>query len=101
MPGSFVAWHPAIGAEGGATFALALIEEAVAAAGVVQRRRRRLPAVAVVVFVLGCCLFSGEGYGEVARKLAGWLAGLDGMGGWAVPGNGALARAGGGLGRAC
>ena len=42
-------------------FPLPLIEEAVSAAGVAQRRRRRLPAVAVVVFVLGCCFFSGEG----------------------------------------
>lgn len=74
-------------------FPLALIEEAVSAAGVAQRRRRRMPAVAVVVFVLGCCLFSGEGYGEVARKLSGWLAPLAGPGGWAVPGTGALARA--------
>ena len=65
----------------------------VGAAGVVQRRRRLLPAVAVVVFVLGCCLFSGEGYGEVARKLAGWLGPLAGPGGWSVPGTGALARA--------
>lgn len=85
--------YPATGVEGGATFPLPLIEEAVRAAGVAQRRRRLLPAVAVVVFVLGCCLFSGEGYGEVARKLAGWLAPLAGPGGWAVPGTGALARA--------
>src|SRR5215470_17896803 len=72
---------------------LPLIEEVVGVAGVRERRRRLLPAVAVVVFVLGCCLFSGEGYGEVARKLAGWLAPLAGPGGWAVPGTGALARA--------
>jgi hypothetical protein len=85
--------YPAIGVEGAATFPLPLIEEVVRAAGVAQRRRRLLPAVAVVVFVLGCCLFSGEGYGEVARKLAGWLAPLAGPGGWAVPGTGALARA--------
>jgi Insertion element 4 transposase N-terminal/Transposase DDE domain len=85
--------YPATGVEGDATFPLALIEEAVGVAGVRERRRRLLPAVAVVVFVLGCCLFSGEGYGEVARKLAGWLAPLAGPGGWAVPGTGALARA--------
>lgn len=88
-----MAVYPATGAEGGATFPLPLIEEVVSAAGVRECRRRRLPAVAVVVFVLGCCLFSGEGYGEVARKLAGWLAPLAGPGGWAVPGTGALARA--------
>lgn len=85
--------YRAIGPEGAAAFPLPLIEEAVRAAGVAQRRRRLLPAVAVVVFVLGCCLFSGEGYGEVARKLAGWLGPLAGPGGWRVPGTGALARA--------
>ena len=88
-----MAVYPAIGPEGGATFPLGLIEEVVSAAGAGERRRRLLPGVAVVVFVLGCCLFSGEGYGEVARKLAGWLAPLAGPGGWAVPGSGALARA--------
>jgi hypothetical protein len=72
---------------------LGLIEEVVAEAGCRERRRRLLPAVAVVVFVLGCCLFSGEGYGEVARKLAGWLGPLAGPGGWTVPGSAALARA--------
>jgi hypothetical protein len=85
--------YGAIDAEGGASLLLGLIEEAVAAAGAGERRRRLLPAVAVVVFVLGCCLFSGEGYGEVARKLAGWLGPLAGPGGWHLPGTGALARA--------
>jgi hypothetical protein len=46
-----------------------------------------------MVFVLGCCLFCGEGYGEVARKLAGWLGPLAGPAGWRVPGTSALARA--------
>ena len=50
--------YGAIAGAGDGAFPLALIEEAVSAAGVVQRRRL-LPAVAVVVFVLGCCLFSG------------------------------------------
>jgi hypothetical protein len=70
-----------------------LIEEVVAEAGVRERRRRLLPAAAVMVFVLGCCLFCGEGYPEVARKLAGWLGPLAGPGGWRVPGTSALARA--------
>jgi len=76
-----------------ATVPLDLIAEAVQAAGAREQRRRLLPAVAVVVFTLGCALFSGEGYGEVARKLAGWLGPLAGPGGWHLPGTGALARA--------
>jgi Insertion element 4 transposase N-terminal/Transposase DDE domain len=76
-----------------ATLPLDLIAGAVEAAGAGERRRRLLPAVAVVVFVLGCALFYGEGYGEVARKLAGWLGPLAGPGGWHLPGTGALARA--------
>jgi hypothetical protein len=87
---------PVYGATGfaaDASFPLALIEEAISAAGAWERRRRLLPAPAVMIFVLGCCLFFGEGYGEVARKLAGWLGPLAGPGGWRVPGTGALARA--------
>jgi hypothetical protein len=72
---------------------LDLIEQAVIATGCAERRRRLLPAVAVVVFVLGCALFYGDGYGEVARKLAGWMSPLAGPGGWHLPGTGALARA--------
>jgi hypothetical protein len=85
--------YRACGLPADATFPLALIEEAVAVSGCREQRRRLLPAVAVVVFVLGCCLFSGEGYGEVARKLGGWLGPLAGRGGWRVPGTAALARA--------
>jgi hypothetical protein len=84
--------YGAIAGDGGVVFPLELIGEVVSAAGV-RGRRRLLPAVAVVVFVLGCCLFFGEGYREVARKLAGWLGPLAGAGGWRVPGTGALARA--------
>jgi Insertion element 4 transposase N-terminal/Transposase DDE domain len=76
-----------------AALPFALIEEAVAVTGCREQRRRLLPAAGVVVFVLGCCLFAGEGYGEVARKLAGWLSPLAGPGGWRVPGTAALARA--------
>jgi hypothetical protein len=72
---------------------MGLIEEAISQAGCRERRRRLLPAAAVMVFVLGCCLFYGEGYGEVARKLARQLAPLAGRGGWHLPGTAALARA--------
>lgn len=85
--------YDATGVGGDATFPLALIEEAVEVAGCRERRRRLLPAVAVVVFVLGCCVFCGEGYLEVARKLGGWLPALAARPGWRVPGTGALARA--------
>jgi len=77
----------------GATVPLGLIEEVVADSGCRERRRRLLPAAGVMVFVLGCCLFSGDAYGEVARKLAGWLGPLAGRPGWRVPGSAALARA--------
>jgi hypothetical protein len=53
-----------------------------------------------MVFVLGMCLSSDEGYGEVARWLAGWSRGGWRAGfrrqpalGWQVPGTSALARA--------
>src|SRR6202142_2653014 len=69
-----------------------LIGEAAAACGA-GVRRRLLPGAPAVVFVLGLCLFSGEGYREVARKLAGWLGPLAGRETWPVPGSGALARA--------
>jgi hypothetical protein len=70
-----------------------VIQEVVDEAGVRERRRRLLPAAGVMVFVLGCCLFSGDAYGEVARKLAGWLGPLAGRPAWRVPGSAALARA--------
>ena len=76
-----------------ATLPLDLIERAVIATRCAERRRRLLPAVAVVVFVLGCALFYGEGYSEVAAKLAGWMSPLAGPGGWHLPGTGALSRA--------
>jgi Insertion element 4 transposase N-terminal/Transposase DDE domain len=72
---------------------LALIDEVIGLAGAGQRRRRLLPAAAVMIFVLGCALFSADGYGEVARKLAGWLAPLAGRSGWHLPGTSALAKA--------
>ena len=46
-----------------------------------------------MIFVLGLALFTADSYGEVARKLAHWLAPLAGPGGWSVPGSCALARA--------
>jgi Insertion element 4 transposase N-terminal/Transposase DDE domain len=84
--------YPACALPGDSPFPLSLIEEAVELTGCRERRRRLLPAAAVMMFVLGCCLFEGEGYGEVARKLAGQLAPLAARR-WHVPGTAALARA--------
>jgi hypothetical protein len=77
------------------SFPLGLIEDVITQTGTREQRRRLLllPAAAVMIFVLGCCLFYGEGYGEVARKLSGHLAPLAGPPGWRVPGSAALARA--------
>ncbi|MFE7113187.1 IS4 family transposase [Streptomyces sp. NPDC057575] len=46
-----------------------LVDEAVAECGRVEQRSRLLPARVVVYFVLAMCLFSGQGYEEVARLL--------------------------------
>lgn len=73
-------------------FPLDLISQVTGRAGP-ARRRRLLPAASVMIFVLGCALFSGEGYAEVVRKVEAWLEGLAGPGGWRIPGTSALARA--------
>ena len=76
-----------------AVLPLKAIQEVVEAAGVRERRCRLLPAAAVMVFVLSCCLFSGDGYREAARKVAWWMELVTGRAGWRVPGAPALARA--------
>jgi transposase IS4-like protein/DDE family transposase len=72
---------------------LELLDEAISAAGCQDKRRRLLPARAVMVFVLGCCLFAGEGYTEVARKMAAQLERAAGRPRWRLPGAPALAQA--------
>ncbi|MFF9765036.1 transposase domain-containing protein [Streptomyces sp. NPDC014636] len=49
-----------------------LIDEVIADCGRVEKRHRLLPARVVVYFVLAMCLFSGQGYEEVARLIR-WL----------------------------
>ena len=80
-------------------FPLDLIGAVIDRAGVAEKRRRLLPAASVMIFVLGLALFTADSYGEVARKLAPWLAPLAGPGGWRVPGSCALAVPGGGSAR--
>jgi Insertion element 4 transposase N-terminal/Transposase DDE domain len=74
----------------------ALVEEVTEAAGCREKRVRLLPAVAVVYFVLGLCLLSGEdslgppGYRSVWRSLTHGVRQLAGL---AVPSRPALCRA--------
>lgn len=71
-----------------------LVDEVVAECGRVEQRNRLLPARVVVYFVLAMCLFSGQGYEEVARLLT---HGLERMGRWTgtwrVPTTAAIGRA--------
>jgi hypothetical protein len=85
--------HDAIGGPPAGVFPLELIDRVIEQAQAAQRRRRLLPAAAVMIFVLGCALFYGDAYGEVARKIERWLEPLAGPGGWRMPGTAALARA--------
>jgi Insertion element 4 transposase N-terminal/Transposase DDE domain len=73
-----------------------LVDEAVERAGCRERRVRLLPARAVVYFVLGMCLLSGEdsigppGYRSVMRSLTHGVRHLAGL---AVPSRSALCKA--------
>ncbi len=71
-----------------------VVDAAVASAGRGEVRSRLLPARVVVYYVLAMCLFSGQGYEEVMRLLAG---GLEWLGRWrrpwAVPSTAAIAKA--------
>lgn len=71
-----------------------LVDEVVVECGRVEQRRRLLPARVVVYFVLAMCLFSGQGYEEVARLLT---CGLHDErrweGTWRVPTTAAIGRA--------
>ncbi|MFC0842543.1 IS4 family transposase [Streptomyces noboritoensis] len=59
-----------------------LVDEVIAGCGRVEQRSRLLPARVVVYFVLAMCLFSGQGYEEVARLLT---QGLEGVRRWEKP----------------
>jgi hypothetical protein len=75
-------------------FPPAVIDAAVASAGRGEVRSRLLPARVTVYYVLAMCLFSGQGYEEVMRLLAG---GLEWLGrwrrAWSVPSTAAIAKA--------
>ncbi|MFF1837999.1 transposase domain-containing protein [Streptomyces sp. NPDC058231] len=71
-----------------------LVDEVIVECGRVEQRSRLLPARVVVYFVLAMCLFSGQGYEEVARLLTQGLERVrrwDKL--WQVPTSGAIGRA--------
>jgi hypothetical protein len=70
-----------------------LVDEVVAECGRGEQRRRLLPARVVVYFVLAMCLFSGQGYEEVARLLTCGLGNQRWEGTWRVPSTAAIGRA--------
>ncbi|WP_406053526.1 IS4 family transposase [Streptomyces sp. NBC_01077] len=71
-----------------------LADEVVAECGRVEQRSRLLPARVVVYFVLAMCLFSGQGYEEVARLLTQGLERVRRWDKpWPVPTTAAIGRA--------
>ena len=71
-----------------------LVDSVLARTGRVEQRTRLLPARVVVYFVLAMCLFSGQGYEEVARLLAeGLRERRRWRGAWTVPSTAAIWKA--------
>ncbi|MDO0930042.1 IS4 family transposase [Streptomyces sp. TG1A-8] len=71
-----------------------LVDRVVAECGRSGQRNRLLPPRVVVYFVLAMCLFSGQGYEEVARLLTHRLAWAKRWSGsWQVPTTAAISRA--------
>ncbi|MEV7395477.1 MULTISPECIES: IS4 family transposase [unclassified Streptomyces] len=76
------------------TFPPELVDRIVAESGKTGQRQRLLPPRVVVYFVLAMCLFSGQGYEEVARLLTEGLAwARRWSGSWQVPTTAAISRA--------
>jgi hypothetical protein len=74
-------------------FPPSLVDSVLASTGRVQQRSRLLPARLVVYFVLAMCLFSGQGYEEVARLLTEGLRDRRWRTGWTVPSTAAIWKA--------
>jgi hypothetical protein len=71
-----------------------LVDDVLAETGRAEKRSRLLPARVVVYYVMALCLFFGEAYEEVMRRLVG---GLQYLGAWrqvwTVPTTGAISQA--------
>ena len=77
-----------------AAFPPSLVDSVLASTGRVEQRSRLLPARLVVYFVLAMCLFSGQGYEEVARLLTEGLRGRRRWRSeWTVPSTAAIWKA--------
>jgi hypothetical protein len=74
-------------------FPPSLVDAMLAATGRVEQRSRLLPARLMVYFVLAMCLFSGQGYEEVARLLTEGLRERRWRSGWTVPSTAAIWKA--------
>jgi Insertion element 4 transposase N-terminal/Transposase DDE domain len=74
-------------------FPPSLVDSVLAATGRVEQRSRLLPARLMVYFVLAMCLFSGQGYEEVARLLTEGLRERRWRSGWTVPSTAAIWKA--------
>jgi hypothetical protein len=71
-----------------------LVDEVLADTDRVERRRRLLPARVVVYYVMALCLFFGDAYEEVMRRLIGGLQFLRAWDTrWAIPTASALCQA--------
>jgi hypothetical protein len=71
-----------------------LVDEAITAADRQEKRKRLLPARVVVYYVLALCLFFGDSYEEVMRKLTHGLRSVRSWRKeWAVPTTGAISKA--------
>lgn len=77
-----------------AAFPPSLVDDVLSRTGRMQQRTRLLPARVVVYFVLAMCLFSGQGYEEVARLLTEGLQQRRGWRSrWTVPSTAAIWKA--------
>lgn len=71
-----------------------LVDEVLVETGRREKRSRLLPARVVVYYVLALCLFFGDGYEEVMRKLVNGLRFLGTWrDGWQVPSTSAISQA--------
>src|SRR5665213_1420686 len=78
-----------------------LVDEVLAETGRAEKRSRLLPARVVVYYVMALCLFFGEAYEEVMRRLVGGLQYLGTWRSqWTVPSTSAISQARARLGEA-